>query len=89
MSIEAQPVAWRWKERINNDLESWVITASEPPPYAIEKQPLYAAPPKRESLTDQEIGEALAAVLLTQRSGSIFFPFARAIEAAHGIGEKA
>ena len=54
---EQKPVAWRWKERINNDFDSWVISASEPPPYAIEQQPLYTSPPKREwvGLTDQEI----------------------------------
>jgi len=44
---EQEPVAWRWKERINNDFDSWVISASEPPPYAIEQQPLYTAPPQR------------------------------------------
>jgi hypothetical protein len=45
---EQEPVAWRWKERINNDFDSWVISASEPPPYAIEQQPLYTSPPQRE-----------------------------------------
>ena len=44
---ESEPVAWRWKERINSDFDSWVITSSEPPPYAVEKQPLYTAPPQR------------------------------------------
>ena len=54
---EQEPVAWRWKQRINNDFDSWVISASEPPPYAIEQQPLYTSPPKREwvGLTDQEV----------------------------------
>ena len=54
---EQKPVAWRWKERINNDFDNWVISASEPPPYAIEQQPLYTFPPKREwvGLTADEI----------------------------------
>jgi hypothetical protein len=52
----SKPVAWRWKKRINGDFDSWVVTSSEPPPYAIEKQPLYTAPPPRQwvGLTDEE-----------------------------------
>ena len=50
---EQEPVAWRWKERINGDFDSWVISASEPPPYAIEQQPLYTAPPQRKPLTNK------------------------------------
>ena len=45
---DGQPMAWRWKERINSDFDSWVITSSEPPPYTIEQQPLYTSPPKRD-----------------------------------------
>jgi len=54
---EQEPVAWRWKERINGDFDNWVVTFSEPPPYAVEQQPLYTAPPKREwvGLTDEEL----------------------------------
>lgn len=54
---QPQPVAWRWKERINGELDSWVVTSSEPPPYAVEKQPLYTAPPQRQwvDLTADEI----------------------------------
>jgi hypothetical protein len=54
---EQKPVAWRWKERINNDFDSWVITSSEPPPYAVERQPLYTAPRKWQGLTDEEMDE--------------------------------
>lgn len=43
-----EPVAWRWKERINGDFDSWVISASEPPPYAIKQQPLYTITPQRQ-----------------------------------------
>jgi len=45
---EQEPVAWRWKERINGDFDSWVISASEPPPYAIKQQPLYTITPQRQ-----------------------------------------
>ena len=73
-----EPVAWRWKERINSDFDSWVITSSEPPPYAVEKQPLYTAPRRWQRLTDEEIERAcvpLGAAMLS------FTEVARAIEA--------
>jgi hypothetical protein len=78
---EQEPVAWRWKERINSDFDSWVITSSEPPPYAVEKQPLYTAPPQRKPLTDEQISRIWGSYL------SRGLEFARAIEAAHGIKE--
>ena len=79
---EQEPVAWRWKERINSDFDSWVITSSEPPPYAVEKQPLYTAPPQRKPLTDEQISRIWGSYL------SRGLEFARAIEAAHGIKEQ-
>jgi hypothetical protein len=89
MSIDAmklaQPVAWRWKERINGDFDSWVVTSSEPPPHAIEKQPLYTAPPPRKPLTDEEIAKIASTPCAVV--GSYVHTFARAIEAAHGIKE--
>ena len=75
---EQKPVAWRWKERINSDFDSWVITSSEPPPYAVEKQPLYTVPRQWQGLTDEEIERAcvpLGAAMLS------FTAVARAIEA--------
>lgn len=78
---EQEPVAWRWKERINSDFDSWVISVSEPPPYAIEKQPLYAAPPKREPLMTKYV------IDLWDEYGLDPIKFAREIEAAHGIKE--
>jgi hypothetical protein len=65
MTIEAmkqEPVAWRWKERVNNEWDSWVVTASEPPPYAIERHPLYTAPRQWQELTDEEIQAAWASM---------------------------
>jgi hypothetical protein len=94
MSIDAmklaQPVAWRWKERINGDFDSWVISVSEPPPYAIEKQPLYTAPPQRQPLTDAEISDLWDGhtVPVFGKTGINPIVFARAIEQAHGIKEK-
>jgi hypothetical protein len=82
-----QPWGWRWKECINGELDNWVVTSSEPPPYAIEKQPLYTALPQRKPLTDEEI-RAVYGDDLQYRDGD-YMRFARAIEAAHGIGEKA
>jgi hypothetical protein len=40
-----KPVAWRWKALVNGEFVSnWVLTHSEPPPYATESMPLYTAP---------------------------------------------
>jgi hypothetical protein len=83
-SEKQEPVAWRWKERINGDFDSWVISVSEPPPYAIEKQPLYTALLQRQPLTHPQIHE------LDWPDGVAFeeiLMFVRAIEAAHGIKE--
>ena len=55
---EQEPVAWRWKERVNGDFDNWVVTSSEPPPYAVEQQPLYTAPPK----TEQEQVECMCGI---------------------------
>jgi hypothetical protein len=75
---EQEPVAWRWKERINGDFDSWVVTSSEPPPHAIEKQPLYTAPPRQPwvGLTDEEIDKTHETQVWDARRS-----YARAIEA--------
>jgi hypothetical protein len=54
---QEEPWGWRWKERINGELDNWVVTSCEPPPYAIEKQPLYTAAPQCQwvGLTADEI----------------------------------
>ncbi len=59
-----EPVAWMWKERVNGDFDSaWRVTRCEPPPYAIEQQPLYTAPTPRKPETEQEpVESALQAV---------------------------
>jgi len=54
-----EPVAWKWKERVNDEFDSWVVTASEPPPYAIETHPLFTAPRQWQGLTDEEIKEII------------------------------
>jgi hypothetical protein len=80
---EQKPVAWKWKERVNNEFDSWVVTASEPPPYAIERHPLYTAPRKWQGLTDEEIGSLWDGhvVPVFGKNGINPIVFARAIEA--------
>jgi hypothetical protein len=40
-----KPVAWRWKALVNGEFVSnWVLTHSDPPPFATESMPLYTAP---------------------------------------------
>jgi hypothetical protein len=79
---EQKPVAWRWKERINNDFDSWVISASEPPPYAIEQQPLYTAPRQWQGLTDEEIINVIHPLTMADMADEATdYEIARAIEA--------
>ena len=41
-TVKQEPVAWRWKERINDEFDSdWILTTYNPPPYAIQQEPLY------------------------------------------------
>ena len=64
MSEELKPVAWRWKERINDEFDSgWRLTSFEPPTglRTIAIEPLYnhhAQPRKR---TEQDAWEDWAA----------------------------
>ena len=53
-----KPVAWRWKALVNGEFVSnWVLTHSEPPPYATESMPLYTAPRQWVGLTEPEMVE--------------------------------
>jgi hypothetical protein len=80
-----EPVAWRWKELVNGDFVSdWILTHSDPPPYATESMPLYTALPQRQPLTEEEIEKVRH--LIDWTAGWSYIEFARAIERAHGIG---
>jgi hypothetical protein len=87
-----EPVAWRWKELVNGDFVSdWILTHSDPPPYATESMPLYTAPPQRQPLTEGEIVACIDDVFAwALDDGNIddshVIRFTRAIERAHGIG---
>jgi hypothetical protein len=77
-----EPVAWRWKAMVNGDFVSnWVLTHSEPPPYALESQPLYTHPPRREwqELTTDEMKAVADRYQLKVLNVPVAF---RAIEAA-------
>lgn len=55
------------------------------------EEPLYAAPPQRKPLTDEEIegiNRDLSLLHMQAKRGSVAVVFARAIERAHGIGEQ-
>ena len=51
-------------------------------------QPLYTSPPKRQPLTDKKISDLWCEVSNTDYVTADTHVFARAIEAAHGIGDK-
>jgi hypothetical protein len=84
---EVEPVAFRWKVKIN-DAYGWVVGHSEPPADVIEQQPLYTAPPARRPLTDEEIHFIARheCFLDFDDEGKAVELFARAIERAHKIG---
>jgi len=91
---EQEPVAWRTFDGEGNyDFLEYEANESyrdeyikcNGTKYASWVDPLYTTPPQRKPLTDEEIAKAWA-----QSKGDILMrlkPFARAIEAAHGIKE--
>ena len=79
---EQEPVAYRFQSPAT---EEWLLGLEPPVGSRWEIEPLYAAPPQRKPLTDDQIAEICMDCSLVTPS-DIYF--ARAIEAAHGIGEK-
>jgi hypothetical protein len=76
-----EPVAYRFQSPAT---EAWLLGLEPPVGSRWEIEPLYAAPPQRKPLTDEEI-EDLGPISFTWRD---MMQFARAIEKAHGIGVK-
>ena len=88
MSIEQQPVAWRFVNKetnlttIGTDLTSFLYHRE-----LFEITPLYAAPPKRERLSDEEVRAKYRDIALDNPLyvPSYYAGF-RDAEKAHGIG---
>jgi hypothetical protein len=78
---EQEPVAWAY---VNSDDECEQIEYCTESPMP-EFVPLYTSPPKRQPLTDEQL-DALA--IDDDGLPNSHFEFARAIEKAHGIGDK-
>jgi hypothetical protein len=77
---EQEPVAYRFQSPAT---EAWLLGLEPPVGSRWEIEPLYAAPPQRQPLTDDQLMSVLP--------GAVRLPpgwrdFARAIEKAHGIG---
>jgi hypothetical protein len=83
-----EPVAWRYKWPWN-DRWHLIEEASEKLAQIAFFEPLYTAPPQRQSLTDEELRGCFLATNTTEPLAE-GWPglerFARAIERAHGIG---
>jgi hypothetical protein len=82
-----EPVAWRTKNA--NPPGGYVVFQQYPSAVANlggEIEPLYAAPPRRKPLTDEEI--AVTAAACNSLESEFLVDFARAIEKAHDIGGK-
>jgi len=93
---KAEPVAWRWGYRSittgEMDWRGYVEIAAHPNlrSPAIIMQPLYAAPPQRKPLTEEEIKQLLfESAGMTVTFSAVDLSLARAIERAHGIGGNA
>ena len=87
-----EPVAWRWGYRSittgEMDWRGYVEIAADPNlrSPAIIMEPLYAAPPQRKPLTEEEIKQLLfESAGMTVTFSAVDLSLARAIERAHGI----
>ena len=87
---EQGPVAWGCNRYIEDD-NGFQIGTDEPElawgKYAPDDNgwwPLYTSPPQRQPLTEKE----LAGIYMTTTGLDFYRKFARAIEKAHGIGDK-
>ena len=74
---DAEPVAWQSPDGSIREDEG----QGEPP--FDDWKPLYASPPKRKRLTDEQIG-----VIVNSMAAHDAFTFTRAVEMAHGIGDE-
>jgi hypothetical protein len=91
---EQEPVAWLRADGMKameaDEKESW-IEANLPELVAEYTVPLYTSPPQRQPLTDEQLPPIPSAYrdgVYLGYSQSDFKDYARAIEAAHGIGDK-
>ena len=89
--VEGEPVAWSTDIEFDDDTE--IILPEEKGRLGTAGMtiPLYTSPPKRQPLTDEQIEavyENASGQELRPQDYRIVLQFARAIEAAHGIGDK-
>ena len=93
---EQEPVAWMLECPTMTGDTGWILSWSRSGAGLCNRlqgeeheKPLYTAPPKRQPLTDEginEIAESMPGGLAGFMKGWGWQQFARAIEAAHGIG---
>jgi hypothetical protein len=87
---DAEPVAWAVYDIEHGGSVSLHLHAShceDGDETRFRAVPLYASPPKRKRLTDEQI-DAMYLEVVGPRSGPLARDFARAIERAHGIGDE-
>ena len=84
---QGEAVAYRFKERPDDLRSGWHYVGKEKHvPYGWPNQPLYTTPQQRKPLTDEQILNSARDHYNPHQRAEI--SFARAIEAAHGIGDK-
>ena len=85
LEAQQEPVAWATRMGEYAHIKWGAKRPEYPMVYEI---PLYTTPPQRKPLTDEEIVKITSDPCLYIRGGDYRIDIARAIEAAHGIGEK-
>tara|TARA_R110000822_G_scaffold81151_14_gene192994 strand:+ start:960 stop:1226 length:267 start_codon:yes stop_codon:yes gene_type:complete len=86
-----KPVAWifTWYEIAKDRHVRRIIDCEERPNIpGYDLIPLYTFPPQREPLTDEALNKIIGEVIGWNSAYGPEESFARAIERAHGIGEK-
>jgi len=79
---EQEPVAWRWKARLDDGrISNWMLTHSNPPPYAVALEPLYIAPqPAPDAL--REAAEKALTLIADAEAEASWHEYANKVDAA-------
>lgn len=85
---QPQPEPMAWWARADGAIRLTTCPPDDGPETSLDWRPLYAAPPQRAPLTDEQIDAAFSDSASRHRMSAHDFykVFARAIERAHGIG---
>ena len=89
-NLEQEPLGWHTEDHLN---DRSATTYSKEMAYRWECKgwpvtPFYTSPPKRQPLTDEQIADIVIEMNGNEPTGLFWRDLTRAIEAAHGIGDR-